>query len=114
MFERDEIDLHCEVPISFVQATLGAEVDVPTLEGKVTMRVPEGTQSGKVMRLRAKGLPSLRTSSRGDQLLHIFVEVPAKLTKKQRELLEAYAEEMGGHISPAQRGFLDKLRDLFD
>jgi len=114
LFQRDGRDLHCDVPVSFVQAALGAEIDVPTLDSKIKLRVPEGTQSGKVMRLRGKGLPSLRTSSRGDQLLHIFVEVPAKLTKKQRELLEAYAEAMGGHVSPAQRGFLDKLRDLFD
>jgi molecular chaperone DnaJ len=114
LFERDGRDLHCEVPISFVQAALGDEIEVPTLDGKVMLRVPEGTQSGKVMRLRGKGLPSIRSAAPGDQLLHIFVEVPTKLNKRQRELLEAFAAEMGTNISPAQRGFLDKLRDLFD
>jgi molecular chaperone DnaJ len=112
-FEREGQDLHCQVPIAFVHAALGAEIEVPTLEGKVALRIPEGTQSGKVMRLRGKGLPSLRTSARGDQLVHVFVEVPSKLTKLQRELLERFAEESGDEVSPVTKSFLDKLRDLF-
>ncbi len=97
-----------------VQASLGAGVDVPTIEGRVKLTVPEGTQSGKVMRLRGKGLPTLRSSTRGDQLLHIFAEVPTKLSKRQRELLEEFAAEAGEEVSPVTRGFLDKLRDLFE
>ncbi len=114
LFEREGPDLHCQVPITMVQGALGAEIDVPTLEGKVKLKIPEGTQSGKVMRLRGKGLPTLRTSARGDQLLHIFVETPSRLTASQRELLERFAEESDTKVSPAHKGFLDKLRELFD
>jgi molecular chaperone DnaJ len=114
LFSRDGGDLHCDVPIPFVNAALGGDVEVPTLEGRVTMRIPEGTQSGKMLRLRGKGLPSVGSSSRGDQLVHIFVEVPTRLTERQRELLLEFAEENGHEVSPVTRGFLDKLRDLFD
>ncbi|MEE9608944.1 MAG: molecular chaperone DnaJ [Myxococcota bacterium] len=114
LFDRDGEELHCQVPISFPQAALGAEVEVPTLEGKVKLRIPEGTQAGKVMRLRGKGLPGLRSTARGDQLVHIFVETPTKLTKHQRELLEEFAEVTGSETSPAMRTFLAKLRDLFE
>jgi molecular chaperone DnaJ len=113
-FTREGRDLHCEVPISLTQAALGAEIEVPTLEGKVEQRVPEGTQSGKVFRLRGKGLPSLRSAARGDQHLHIFVEVPTNLTRRQRELLEAFAEESGTEVTPVRKTFLDKLRELFE
>ena len=113
-FERNGGDLLCEVPVPFVHAALGAEVEVPTLEGKVNLRIPEGTQNGRVLRLRGKGLPTLRTAQRGDQLVQIFVEVPTKLTDKQRALLEEFAEESGTEVSPVTRGFIEKLRDLFD
>jgi len=113
-FDRDGPDLHCEVPIPFVHASLGTEVEVPTLAGKVKMRIPEGTQPGKILRLRGKGLPSLGGSGRGDQLVRVFVEVPTKLTDRQRELLEQFAEETDTDVSPVTKGFLDKLRDLFD
>jgi len=114
LFVRDGPDLLCEVPVQFVQAALGAEVEVPTLDGKVSIRIPEGTQSGKVIRLRGKGMPTLTSGSRGDQLCRIFVEVPTKLTDRQRELLEQFAGESGAEVSPVTKGFLDKLRDLFD
>jgi molecular chaperone DnaJ len=114
MFEREGAHVHLEVPIPFVQAALGAEVEVPTLDGKVMLRVPEGTQSGKLMRLRGKGLPSVGSAARGDQIVRIFVEVPTSLTERQRELLGEFADESGTEISPMARGFLDKLRDLFD
>jgi molecular chaperone DnaJ len=113
-FERDGPALHCQVPISFAQAALGDEIEVPSMEGKVMLKVPEGTQTGKILRLRGKGLPSLRSSQRGDQLLHIFVETPAKLTKRQRELLTEFAQEGGDEVSPVTKSFLDKLRDLFE
>src|SRR5262249_14702309 len=114
LFEREGADLHCQVPITMVQAALGAEIDVPTLEGVVKLKIPDGTQSGKVMRLRGKGLPTLRTSARGDQLLHMFVETPSRLTASQRELLERFAQETDTKVSPAHKTFLDKLRELFD
>jgi molecular chaperone DnaJ len=113
LFERHGGDLHCQVPISFVQAALGAEIEVPTLEGKVPLRIPEGTQSGRVLRLKGKGLPSLRSQARGDQLIQIFVETPTRLTRRQRELLEAFAAE-GGGVSPVTKSFLEKLRDLWE
>ena len=114
LFERDGMDLLCEVPVPFVHAVLGAEIEVPTLEGKVPLRIVEGTQSGTVLRLRGKGLPALRSSARGDQLVRIFVEVPTRITARQRELLEQFAAESGQEISPQHKSFLEKLRDLFD
>ncbi len=114
LFVRENADLHCEVPISFVQAALGCEVEVPTLEGKVSLRIPEGTQSGKTFRLRGKGLPSVGSAARGDQHVRMFVEVPTKLTARQRELLAQFADEGGADVSPVTKGFLDKLRDLFE
>ena len=114
LFERDGSNLHCQVPISFTQATLGAEIEVPTLEGKVKLKVPEGTQTGKILRLRGKGLRSLHSTARGDQLLHIFAEVPTRLSKRQRELVEEFAAEGGEDVAPVTRGFLEKLRDLFE
>jgi molecular chaperone DnaJ len=112
-FTRDGPDLHCQVPVQFVQAALGAEIDVPTLEGKVTMRIPEGTQSGRVLRLAGKGLPALGMRARGDLLVQIFVEVPTKLTEAQRALLEQFAKESGTDVSPVTKSFLEKLRDVF-
>jgi molecular chaperone DnaJ len=114
LFEREGPNLHCQVPVTMVQAALGAEIDVPTLEGKVKLKIAEGTQSGKVMRLRGKGLPTLRTTTRGDQLLHIFVETPTRMTKPQRELLERFAGESDSKVSPAHKSFLEKIRNLFE
>ena len=95
LFTREGADLHCEVPISIVQAALGAEIEVPTLEGKVTLRVPEGTQSGKVMRLRGKGLPTLRS---GDARRPATCASSSRCRRgsppRQRELLERFAEEL--------------------
>jgi len=113
-FERDGADLHCAVPVSFPQAALGAEIEVDTLDGKAKLKIPAGTQSGKVLRMRGKGVSTLRSSGRGDQLVHVYVEVPTRLTARQRELLEQLAEESGGLAAPASRGFLDKLRDIFE
>jgi molecular chaperone DnaJ len=111
-FQRDGTDLHCQVPIAFVQAALGGEIEVPTLDGKMTLRVPEGTQSGKTFRLAGKGLPQLGGRARGDQIVQIFVEVPSKLTDRQRELLEQFARESGTDVSPVTKSFVDKLKDL--
>jgi molecular chaperone DnaJ len=121
LFERDGRDLHCEVPVPFVTAALGGEVEAPSLEGRVSVRVPEGTQSGRILRLRGKGLPPLQPRMdpgslermRGDIFVRIFVEVPTHLSDRQRELLEEFAEESGTEVSPVIKGFMDKLRDLF-
>jgi len=122
LFERDGTDLHLEVPVAFVQAVLGAEIEVPTLDGKVKLQIPEGTQSGRVLRLRGKGLPPLQPrldvaqlhKMRGDLYVRVFVEVPTKLNARQRELLEEFAAQSGHEVSPTTKGFIDKLRDFFD
>ena len=122
LYERDGTDIHIEVPIQFVQAALGSEIQVPTLEGKVNIKIPEATQSGKMLRLRGKGLPPLRPRLeasqlerlRGDFFVRIFVEVPSKLNTKQRELLEEFAAETGADVNPTTRGFMDKFREFFD
>jgi molecular chaperone DnaJ len=122
LFERDGTSLHCEVPVSLVQAALGAELEVPTLEGRVKLQIPEGTQPGKLLRLRGKGLSPLRPRSdpaqlkrlRGDLYVRILVEVPTKLSDRQRQLLEEFAAESGTELSSARKSFVDKLRELFD
>lgn len=114
LFTRQGADVLCDVPVSFPQAALGANLDVPTLEGKVKMRLPPGTQSGRVFRLRGKGLPVFGGYGKGDELVKVIVEVPEKLTERQRELLEDLAREMGAETHPQQQTFLDKLRGLFD
>jgi molecular chaperone DnaJ len=114
-FTREGADIHCEVPISFPQATLGCQIEVPTLEGKVTMRVPPGTQSGKSFRLRGKGLAAFGGYGKGDQFVALVIEVPQQVTEKQRALLEALAAEMNTAIQlPRTHGFLDKLKQLFE
>lgn len=115
LFTREGADVHCEVPVSFPQAALGALMDVPTLEGKVTMRLPAGTQSGKVFRLRGKGLPVFGGYGKGDQLVTVVVEVPQRLSDRQRALLEELAEAMESEaLLPKRQGFLDKLKNLFE
>ena len=107
------VSIHCELPISVAQAALGCDVEVPTLEGKRSIRVPAGTQSGDTLRLPGEGVPQLGGGPRGDQLVRIFVEVPTRLDKQQRELLEKFAEATGSDVSPATKSFMEKLRDLF-
>lgn len=114
LFARDGADVRCSVPISFPQAVIGATIEIPTLDGKVSMKVPPGTQSGKQFRLRGKGIPLYGGAGSGDQLVTILVEVPTKLTREQRNLVEQLAEEMGIETSPQQASFLEKLRSLFD
>jgi molecular chaperone DnaJ len=114
LFTREGADILCTVPVSFPQAALGATLDIPTLEGRVSMKLPPGTQSGKVFRLRGKGIPTFGGAGKGDQLVSIVVEVPSRVTRKQRKLIVELAEEMGIDTHPQQAGFLDKLRSLFD
>jgi molecular chaperone DnaJ len=114
LFRRKGADVLCTVPVSFPQAVLGAELDVPTLDGKVTMRLPPGTQSGKILRLRGKGISVYGGAGRGDQLVTVLVEVPEKINRKQRRLIEDLAKEMGIETHPQQQGFLEKLKSLFE
>ncbi len=112
-YTREGTTVMCEVPISIVQATLGAEIKVPTLYGQVIMKVPEGTQPNKVLRLKEKGIPSLRNGIKGDQLVTIKVVVPTKLNSVQKEALKKFGEVGGGSINPEEKGFFNKVKDLF-
>jgi molecular chaperone DnaJ len=118
LFERRGTDVVCEIPVSVTQAALGAQIEVPTLDGKVKMRVPEGTQSGRLFRLKGKGIPRGpgKGAVRGDQHVRIVVETPTHLTPRQRQLLEELAHESGetsvGY--PRKRSFLAKVRELFE
>jgi molecular chaperone DnaJ len=114
LFSREGADVKVTVPISFPEAVLGTQVDVPTLEGKVKMKVPPGTQSGKLFRIRGKGIEVFGGAGKGDQIVIVLVEVPEQITKKQRQLIEELAAEFGEDVSPQQKSFLDKLRGLFE
>ena len=113
LFTREEQDVICEVPISFPQAALGCSLEVPTLDGKVSMKVPSGTQPGAVFRLRNKGIPHLRGSGRGDQLVKVRVEVPKKLNGEQQELLEKFAAASNADLHPENKSFFNKVKELF-
>jgi molecular chaperone DnaJ len=113
-FKREEYDVHCEVPISFSQAALGTEIEVPTLGGRVSMKIPEGTQSGQKMKLRNKGITKLGGYGFGDQIITIHVETPSKLTKEQREIFSRLSElEQNNTSNPMTKGFFDRVRELF-
>lgn len=112
IFERDEFDVHCTVPISFSKAALGAEMEVPTLSGKVALKIPAGTQSGVKMRLKGKGIQRLGGYGVGDQIVTVHVETPTKLTSEQKELFQRLAE-VDENSNPMSRGFFDKVKDLF-
>ncbi|MCF6208236.1 MAG: molecular chaperone DnaJ [Ghiorsea sp.] len=114
MFERDGADLNCEMPITFPQATLGAEVDAPTLDGKVKIRIPAGTESGRVFRLRGHGVKDVRVHQKGDLFVRVQIAVPKKLTAKQEELLKAFAKETGDEVYPERSSFLGKAKKLWD
>lgn len=118
IFQRDGADLYMDVPVSITDAALGKEVQLPTLDGKVNLKIPAGTQTGKLFRLRGKGVKPVRQNMVGDLLCRIVVETPVNLTARQRELLEELQAtldgENGSHCSPNKKGFFDKLKDLFD
>jgi molecular chaperone DnaJ len=113
LFVREDTEVLCEMPISFVQASLGAQLDVPTLEGKVKFKIPAGTQSGKVFRLKGKGIPHLHGSGRGDQHVRVVVETPTHLTAEQKALLERFGELASEQTHPQTKSFFDKVRELF-
>ncbi len=112
-FKRVGDDVVCTVPVTFTHAALGGEVDVPTLDGRGKLRIPEGTQPGSVLRIMGKGVPHSGGLGRGDQKVEVVIEVPTRLTSRQRQLLEELAREQGEDLLPQQKSFVGKLRDLF-
>ena len=116
IFERDGDDMHCEVPVSFITAALGGEIEVPTLAGKAAIDIPEGTQAGKQFRLRGKGIKGIRASYPGDLYCHIVVETPVKLTEYQRKLLRDLEESLkkgGAKHSPSTESWTERLKRSF-
>jgi molecular chaperone DnaJ len=112
-FERDGYDLHCVVPISFPQAALGAEIEIPGIDGDVTLKIAEGTQSGKQFRVRNEGVPHLNEHGRGDLVVEVIIQTPKKLSRTQRELVRQLAESLEIENRPASRSMLSKMKDLF-
>ena len=113
IFERHGYDIICEVPISFPMAAIGGEIEVPTLTGNVMMRIPEGTQSGRVFRLGGKGVKNLRGYGMGDQLVKVAVETPTHLTSEQKKLLKEFERMCNGSVNPMFASFMDKVKRLF-
>jgi molecular chaperone DnaJ len=113
IFEREEDNLFCEVPVKFVTAAVGGEVRVPTLEGQGSLKIPPGTQGGALFKLRGKGMPSLSSAARGDLLVRILVEVPTKLNAEQKRKLEEFAALMGDENTPLHKGFFEKAKEFF-
>lgn len=115
IFSRQDTDIICDVPVSFVTATLGGKVGVPTLTGETVIKVPPGTQNDKLLRLKGLGVPSLKNNRRaGDQIIRIKVEIPTKLTAKQKELLSEFAKESGMTLDKDGDGFFEKMRSYFE
>ncbi len=114
MFERDRFDVYVTVPITYSQAVLGADIVVPTIDGKVEYNVPEGTQSGTTFRLRGKGIQYVNGRGRGNQYVKVVVEIPQKLTRTQRDALKKFDESLKEENYEQRKGFFKKLRDMFD
>lgn len=114
IFEREGFDVYTEIPISYMQAALGDEITVPTVDGNVKYTVTAGTQTGTVFRLRGKGIRRLYRTDRGDQYVTVKVEVPKNLSKKQAELLKAFNDSLEGKNKPGEKGFFDKMKELWN
>ncbi|KTG24058.1 molecular chaperone DnaJ [Idiomarina sp. WRN-38] len=119
IFSRDGNNLYCEVPVSFTKAALGGDIEVPTLDGKVKLKVPKETQTGKHFRMRGKGVKSVRTGAVGDLICKVVIETPVNLSAKQREMLEELEESMGtgdeaAKFRPKEKGFFDGVKQFFD
>jgi molecular chaperone DnaJ len=112
LFARKGADLYCDVPVSFPQLALGAEIEVPVLRGQATLKIPAGTQPHHLLRLRGKGMPRLRERGHGDACYRVVMEVPAKLTAKQREALEAFEAASRGERGPLLSAFVERMKDL--
>jgi len=113
IFQREEDNLFCEVPVKFATAALGGEVRVPTLEGNGSLKIPAGTQGGTLFKLRGKGMPTLSSSVRGDLIVRVLVEVPTRLNAEQRRKLEEFAGLMGDDNTPLHKGFFEKAKEFF-
>ncbi len=113
-FVREGNDVFCEVPVSFVKAALGGKIEVPTLTGKMSLSVPPGTQPGKMLRIKGKGIADVRGYGIGDEVVKIMVEIPKKLSPKQKELLEEYARDSGEEVDAGNSGFFDKVKNIFE
>ncbi len=116
VFRRDHNDLHCEMPISFTTAALGGEIEIPTLDGHAKIKIPAETQSGKVFRLRGKGIKGVRSNAHGDLMCHMVVETPVSLTERQKELLrelETLNEQDGARHNPRTKSWMDKMKQFF-
>ncbi|MBD5800757.1 Chaperone protein DnaJ [Azoarcus sp. Aa7] len=116
VFQRDHDDLHCEMPISFTTAALGGEIEIPTLEGMARLKIPAETQSGRVFRLRGKGIRNVRSQAHGDLLCHVVVETPVNLTERQKELLREFEEVSRGDAdrhNPKAKSWMDKVKEFF-
>jgi molecular chaperone DnaJ len=110
-FRRRDYDILMDLNVNVAQAVLGAEVEIPTVDGQATLKIPAGTQPGKVLHMRGKGVPHLRSNGRGDQLVVVNVEIPSRLSQEQRQLFEQLAKSLGSEVQPQERGFLDWLKE---
>jgi molecular chaperone DnaJ len=116
VFTRDHNDLHCEMPISFTTAALGGEIEIPTLDGAAGIKIPPETQSGRIFRLRGKGIKGVRSHTHGDLMCHVIVETPVNLTDRQKELLrelEESSKDGGAKHNPRAKSWMDKVKEFF-
>ena len=113
IFSRNGYEVYCEVPITFVQAALGAEIEIPTIDGMMKYDIPEGTQSGTAFRIKGKGIKSLRSGARGDQIINVIVEVPKNLNSEQKQALEKFGQVTNDKNYKQQKGFFDKIKETF-
>jgi molecular chaperone DnaJ len=113
-FERDGHNLHCVIPISFPQAALGAEIEIPGIDGPVSLKIPEGSQSGRELRVRGRGVPYLNDKGKGDLVVKVVVEIPKKLTHSQRELVSELAASLAVENKPTSPSLIEKMKDLFN
>lgn len=114
VFTRKGYDIHCDIPVTYMEAVLGAEITVPTIDGDVKYNISEGTQTGTVFRLRSKGVKKLNRSDRGDQYVKVYVEVPKNLTKKQKDLLRDFEASLTDKNYAKRQTFLEKIKNKFD
>jgi molecular chaperone DnaJ len=113
-YERHGYDLHCIIPVSFPQAALGAEFEIPGIDGPVNLKIPEGTQSGREVRVRGRGVPYLNEKGHGDLIVKVLVQIPKKLNRAQRELVSKLAESLTVENKPTSPGLMEKMKDLFN
>ena len=115
VFQRDGANIFCEVPIPMTTAALGGSVEVPTIEGKARIKIPAGTQGGKIFRLKGKGFPSLSSYGKGDQLVHVNIWIPRRLSAEEKEMLERLRDAENFQPDPKhkEKGFFEKMKDYF-